>query len=65
MYQLLLDSPTWWLSTYVMLDRAEQLKDICGCSVHICVKWTDSCNSQTVDQFVYEIGSQERDRERR
>ncbi|OJT04203.1 hypothetical protein TRAPUB_5111 [Trametes pubescens] len=44
-YQLLLDSPTRWSSTYVMLDRVEQLEDI--------------------HQFVYEIGSHERDRERR
>ncbi|KAL1939214.1 hypothetical protein VTO73DRAFT_10255 [Trametes versicolor] len=45
-HQLLLDSPTRWSSTYVMLDRAERLHE-------------------HVDQFVYEIGSQERDRERR
>ena len=63
--QLLLDSPTRWSSTYVMLERAESLKEASTTYILLLFYVSYAVSLQVIPKFVYEIAYAESDRERR
>ena len=56
--------PVRWSSTYVMLEQAEKLKDVCFDQYGQCFTVVNTLGiKQDVDTFVHEISGAEKDRD--
>lgn len=62
--QLLMDMKVQWSSTYVMLEHAESLREVCPKEWCYCIVAAGLTSQQDVDYFVRRLGLHEKETEK-